>query len=176
MAFDPHRAGAQALQAFTATAILAIAASADALAQPRTPQVQNLPATELSRAPYQQYVVKQSCVAAVDCVVNFNRIPLSSRLDIKNVSCQIEIKATVFGEQPTLRFAQLLVLNSNNSIATASTLAPVKVNTGIWSLNHAVSVFANTEQAFQVLTRNFHTGDQTTFLGCHISGQMVKLG
>jgi hypothetical protein len=140
---------------------------------------------EVSRAPFQQYVFADCSDGRIDCTLDFDVVPASSRLEIQNVSCHIEYTPSL-----DVRASQLLVLRPNLSIASASTLVPTFVSTPlrtasagvaaegsyhVYAANHAVFVFASAGRRFQAF---FRKGQGGTFLlvACHISGHMVKLG
>jgi len=129
--------------------------------------------SELSRARYQQYVYAQSCAECFDYYleVDFKKVPRSSRLDISNVSCYVKGIGAY-----DLNYLQLWVMKPNGEIASASTLAPMKVsdvNNKTWAVNHAVSVFATAGQHFRIRVESFSI---VNLLGCHISGDIVTLG
>jgi len=131
---------------------------------------------DVSRRPFQQYVY-QPCPIVFPCILNFAPVPPRSRLDVSNVSCLIQ-----FGSDLTvMKFAQLLVRNEADGIVSASTLVPIAIGSvspsrNSWAANHAVSVFASARQHFQILLEVGGPLTANDFMGCHVSGQMVKLG
>jgi len=165
-----YRLSARVLFVFAATALMTLAFSTVVLAQAKTP--------------YQQYRFT-SCSVNQNCTVDFPTVPASSRLDITNVSCFIEIFSPPT-TSPGVRFAQLLVLRSNNSILTVSTLLLEQQSSTFipngggnikgFAANHAVAVFANAGQRFQGYVDPLGANDRVSFMACHISGNMVKLG
>jgi hypothetical protein len=176
------RLHAPATFAFAVATLVAITFSTSARAQSGTPatsvdqspQVAS-PAVELSRSPYQQYLFA-GCPTGQDCTVTFSKVPSSSRLEITNVSCFIEVFTTGTDEQE-LRGVQLWVVrHATGAVVTASTLVPIKVTRARWAINHPVSVFANAGQAFEVFVDVLSATDSVQLMACHISGQMVKLG
>jgi hypothetical protein len=184
-----HNLGRFSVAALIVVAFSYIAASSSpALAQfersasavSQGPQI-SAAVTELSRSRFQQYVFSSCLPAQSDqCFLNFAKVPASSRLDISNVSCY-------FYTQIPMRVAQLLVIDSQNKIQTASTLQASRLP-GVspetetdYVANHAVSVFANAGQHFQIFFNGNRPGfvslfGEIKFIGCHISGDLVKLG
>jgi hypothetical protein len=146
------------------------------------PQVSS-PGKEISRTRYQQYVYT-TCKNQSEiniCVLDFDKIPVSSRLDVSNVSCHIQ-------SQIAPGILQLLVMSAQNKILSASTMVPTRVHSYIddskwlyFASNHAVSVFANATQHFQIymvvgIPGSIDVFHDIQFLGCHVSGDLVKLG
>lgn len=185
----PSRLGARALLAWAAMALMAIALATVAPAQADAPDreseesLQAAPAAgEVSRTPFQQYLVT-GCPVNTNCTVDFRTVPPASRLEITNVSCYLELFATPRAF-PALRVAQLLVIRSNGSIATASTLLLEEQNTHVtpssitqgYAANHPVAVFANAGQHFQAYADPLGPNDGVGFMACHISGTLVRLG
>jgi hypothetical protein len=138
-------------------------------------------ATELSRAPHQEYVFTQHCAVGKACAVNFTKVPSSSRLDAANASCYIEVMSVPGAiraplTRPALKYTQLLIIKSDNTTASASTLVPISLAADrSWSANHAITAFATAGQRFQILIAPLHDDNLVNFIGCHVSGQMVRL-
>jgi hypothetical protein len=139
--------------------------------------------SEVSRAPYQEYVPFAS-PGGPPYKLDFTPVPGRSRLDVSNVSCYI---ASQYGQYngPDIMYVQLLVLDASDALVSASTLTPIRVaseplhspDAGItWAVNNTVSVFAPARHRFQVLLGPSPGNFAYVRLACHISGQMVKLG
>ena len=188
--------------AFTRTVLAATLAGAATNATAQSPQVGT--GKEISRTPYQQYTFRESC-PNLACGLDFAPVPANSRLEITNVSCFL--KGGEFSNvTPTFLVPQLLVVDSctgavcinpgAESIVSGSTLVPTllgrrkaamngpvgQFDETIWTLNHAVQVFAETGQIFRAwfeIEGNPPSapfpGIGWKFIGCHISGHLVKL-
>ncbi len=184
-----HAIGAPARLA-AAAALAAVGLSTQAPAQathPAVPADQGPQiarhATEISRTPYQQYVSKQNCARGVACQITFSKVPASSRLELTNISCYIEMISTAGPVDtgadlriPEIRSVQLLVHNSNGGLSSVSTLAPIVVQPNLtWAMNHEVSVFAAGGQSFQFVVTPVFPENLVIFFACHGSGEMVKL-
>jgi hypothetical protein len=181
---------AHALLAFAATALIVMAFATGAPAQSGKPDRESDPSlqetaavVEVARTPFQQYRFTTTCPVNENCTVDFGTVPPASRLEITNVSCYIEVVAPPT-DFPYLRVAQLLVIRSNGSIATASTMLleeqhanfPPSSSTRGFAANHSVAVFANAGQHFQAYADPLGPTDRVGFMACHISGTLVRLG
>jgi hypothetical protein len=154
----------------------------DASAQPQRSVIRSIDQTPqlgeaaqvISRVPFQQYVSTTATCNA--CTLNFAVVPKNSRLEITNVSCEIEA-----GDSPQFDNATLFVKKGSTTI-TASSLVPQLVDdkvpqslgASLYNLNHVVSVFAKAHQNFQIYV--FVGYQPITYMGCHVSGSMVRLG
>jgi hypothetical protein len=182
--------GLRALLAFAATTLVVMALATGVLAQSGKPDRESDPGlqeaaavVEVARIPFQQYRFTTTCPVNENCTVDFGTVPPTSRLEITNVSCYVEVVAPST-DFPSLRVAQLLVIRSNGSIATASTLMleeqhatfPPSSSTRGFAANHAVTVFANAGQHFQAYADPLGPTDRVGFMACHISGTLVRLG
>jgi hypothetical protein len=164
-----YRLGARALFTLAATVLITMAFATVAPAQ-------------VSRTPFQQYLFT-NCPVNENCTVDFRTVPPASRLEISNVSCFVEILGPTTSTA-LVRAAQLLVIRSNGSIGTASTLLleqqhstfTASNNTRGFAANHAVAVFANAGQHFQAYVDPLGANDRVSFMACHISGTLVRLG
>src|SRR6516162_4818588 len=103
--------------------LTALGLASDASAQPaqvdQSPQVGSALAVK-SQTPFQQYAFRDPCPGN-PCAVDFTTVPANSRLNVTNTSCYIKTDAKSAAEVDAL---QLLVINKNSSINTASTLVP----------------------------------------------------
>jgi hypothetical protein len=184
----PHGCAAWSALAVTALSALSLSAIASAQSPPAPAHAQPMAApqvVEVSRTPFQEYVpFADADSTASPYRLGFSRVPARSRLEISNVSCYIASQYGSF-EGAQIEYVQLLVLDADGSLVTASTLAPVPVSTlpprssggaVTWAINNQVAAFAPARHRFQILfgaaPNNFHY----LRLACHISGQMVKLG
>ena len=180
-----YQVAAPATAALAATSVVAVALFTAASAQsPRSGSIVGQ-ATEISRAPYQEYVAfADPDSAASPFRLSFAPVPRQSRLEVSNVSCYI---ASQYGQYDgaEIEYVQLLVLDPNGDLVTASTLAPVPVSTKpphssdgavTWAVNNTVSVFAPAKHRFRILLGTAPNNYHYLRLACHVSGQMVKLG
>jgi hypothetical protein len=172
----------------TVLAVALAGAATNAIAQyentmPRvekSPQV-GAPRAEVSRIPYQQYTWNEEChvgAGTPTCTLDFDVVPANSRLEITNVSCWLQMSSA----PAILRAPQLLVIGGGGTIVSASTLVPTvlfrREDETIWTLNHAVQVFADAGQRFQGwFNKDRFSGDLVVWrlIACHISGHLVKL-
>lgn len=126
-------------------------------------------AAPASARPFQQYL-NGVCGAKI-CKINFIKVPVGSRLDVKNVSCFISV-----GGPAQLRAAQLLVLGATpGNLVSAVTLVPLSLGRAltdfIYSANHSISAFASAQQRFQAYVEI--TAGTFSQVACHISGDMI---
>ena len=126
-------------------------------------------AAEISRSPFQQYLVAD-CFTST-CVLEFSNVPSSSRLDISNVSCVIQAASAGY-----VHVAQLHVVKKDGTVISAATLVPILTRDTapyrVWSANHSVLLFATQGWHFRASV----TINSSQFLACQISGYLVKLG
>jgi hypothetical protein len=127
---------------------------------------------EKSRTPYQEYSETHSCVRGnfsnFECIIDFSVVPAMSRLEITNVSCDI---TTGSG---TLFKLHSEVVNSDGSTPIIVTLVPNLIESLVYASNNTVFEFANSGQHFRA-SADIHNSD-VSFMGCHISGSLVRLG
>src|SRR5262245_46087631 len=132
----PGTQGGQAMQPTDATA------QYDMPRVEKSPQV-GAPRAEISRTPYQQYVWNSTLDEQFTSKIDFDVVPANSRLEITNVSCHLNVSSELI----RLLATQLLVIGTDGTIVTASTLTPTILfpgqNVHIWTVNHTVCVFAD---------------------------------
>jgi hypothetical protein len=180
-----YRSAVLAVSMIAAAGVAAAALFTVASAQSRRGGILGPQATEISRAPYQEYVpFANPDSTASPFKLDFAPVPRLARLDVSNVSCYI---ASQYGnyDGAEIEYVQLLLLDPHGELVTASTLAPVPVSTKqprssagavTWAVNNAVSVFAPARHKFQILLGTAPNNYHYLRLACHISGQMVRLG
>ena len=126
---------------------------------------------EKSRSPYQEYSESANCTQGnfsnFECLINFSVVPAMSRLEITDVSCDITTGGALFKLHSE-------VVNSDGSIPIIVTLVPKLIELGVYASNNTVFEFANSGQHFRASADIHNSG--VSFMGCHISGSLVKLG
>jgi hypothetical protein len=140
-----------------------------------------IPAHAETRTPYQEYAFAQNstCSGNPVCRLNFPRVPAGARLELSNASCYVKLKGAN-GDSAFVKVIQLLVLKADNTLVTASNMAPYLTGRGVeggsvwrtFSFNHPIRAFAPAGRHFQAYVEQNEVAS-FDFVACHISGDMV---
>ena len=140
-----------------------------------------IPAHAEIRTPYQEYAFAQNdtCSGGSVCTLNFRHVPAGARLEVGNASCYVKLKGTN-GDNAFVKVIQLLVLKADDTLVTASNMAPYLTGRGVeggnvwrtFSFNHPIRAFATARQHFQAYVEQNEVA-LFDFVACHISGDMV---
>lgn len=127
---------------------------------------------ERSRAPYQEYSDKYTCIRGnfsnFECTIDFSVVPPMSRLEITNVSCDISAGSGALFKLHSE------IADTDGSTPIIVTLVPQLIDQFVYASNNTVFEFANSGQHFRAEADIHDQG--ASFMGCHISGSLVKLG